>query len=203
MLAAYHRVVKPAVFAAAVASSAPLTYVFGTQMWADTSNKYHQVLEDSLNANSGSSKCAGIVREGLDDIMRLSETRAGRRQLSTLFSLCPGTAANVVKTQSAGFAFFMVSGKGYCIVKYNIRIVHKHLQAHCAAMCGAPALTCWGAADFPSVAYGCNEHCVLHNYTWCTQQSATISRLHGDTKRYGGCYVCCRMCTVSSMGGCR
>jgi hypothetical protein len=110
MLAAYHRVVKPAVFAAAVASSAPLTYVFGTQMWADTSNKYHQILENSLNANSGNSKCAGIVREGLDDIMLLSKSRAGRRQLSKLFSLCPDTAADVVKTQSAGFALFMVRG---------------------------------------------------------------------------------------------
>jgi hypothetical protein len=108
MLAGYHRVVKPEVFAAAVAASGPLTYVFATQMWADTSNKYHEILENSLNTNSGSSKCSGIVREGLDEVLRMSQSRAGRKQLAKLFSLCPDTAAAVVKSKEAGFSFYMV-----------------------------------------------------------------------------------------------
>jgi hypothetical protein len=131
MLAAYHRVVKPDVFAAAVASSAPLTYVFGTQMWADTSNRYHQILEDSLNANSGSSKCASVVRQGLDEILNLSKSRAGRKQLSKLFSLCLDTAANVAKTQSAGFAFFMVS----CgVLLYACLLLCRYAYTHCTTI---------------------------------------------------------------------
>jgi hypothetical protein len=39
MIAAYHRVVKPDVFAAAVAASAPIKYVLGTEMWSATSNR--------------------------------------------------------------------------------------------------------------------------------------------------------------------
>jgi hypothetical protein len=109
MLASYHRVVKPDVFAAAVAASGPLTYVFATQMWADTSNRYHEILEDSLNANTGSSVCSSTVRAGLDEVMTMSKSRAGRKQLAALFSLCPDTAAAVVKTKEAGFAFYMVS----------------------------------------------------------------------------------------------
>lgn len=120
MLASYHRVVKPDVFAAAVAASGPLTYVFGTQMWADTSNKYHEILADSLDVNTGSKVCSGTVRAGLDEVLKMTKHKAGRRQLAALFSLCPGTAAAVEKSQEAGFAFYMdVYGQFHGWVQVN------------------------------------------------------------------------------------
>jgi hypothetical protein len=39
MLATYHRVAKPDVFAVAIAASAPLSFMVGTQEWADTSHR--------------------------------------------------------------------------------------------------------------------------------------------------------------------
>lgn len=124
MLASYHRVVKPDIFAAAVAASGPLTYVFGTQMWADTSNKYHEILADSLDVNTGSKVCSGTVRQGLDEVLKMTKHKAGRRQLAALFSLCPGTAAAVEKSQEAGFAFYMVSLQGVlCGVTWQLHAV--------------------------------------------------------------------------------
>lgn len=105
MLATYHRVVKPHTWAAAVASSAPNNYAFGTEGWAQTSNQFHVHIADSLDMNSGSKECSKTVRQGLELLMQLSRSPAGRQHLAATFNVCNGSA--VLATDSDGFQFFM------------------------------------------------------------------------------------------------
>ncbi|KAF8060566.1 hypothetical protein HT031_004743 [Scenedesmus sp. PABB004] len=93
MLAAYHRVAAPHVFAAAVASSAPVDYVFGTRMWADAAERYHERIAASLAANSGGPACGAAMRAGLEEIAAAGRSAAGRRRLAAAFGLCPRGAA--------------------------------------------------------------------------------------------------------------
>jgi hypothetical protein len=103
MLATYHRVLKPHTYAAAVASSAPNDYVIGTAGWAAAANNYHVRIADSLTMNSGSSVCATTVRQGLDELMRLSKSAAGRKKLGEVFSVC--NASTVLATDKDGYNF--------------------------------------------------------------------------------------------------
>eukprot|EP00775_Hariotina_reticulata_P006013 gene6013-6251_t len=87
MLAAYHRVVKPDVFAAAVAASAPIQYVLGTGMWRATSDRYHQFIAASLAAWGGQA-CQDTIRRGIAQIASLSANDAGRKKVAETFQLC-------------------------------------------------------------------------------------------------------------------
>jgi hypothetical protein len=104
MLATYHRVLKPHTYAAAIASSAPNDYVIGTKGWAASANNYHVRIADSLNLNSGSSECAHTVRQGLEEVMRLSKNAAGRSKLGAVFNVCNASA--VLANDKDGYNFF-------------------------------------------------------------------------------------------------
>jgi hypothetical protein len=104
MLATYHRVLKPHTYAAAIASSAPNDYVIGTKGWAASSNDYHIRIADSLNMNSGSSECASTVRQGLQEVMRLSKSATGRKELGEVFNVCNASA--VLASDKDGYNFF-------------------------------------------------------------------------------------------------
>uniref|UniRef100_A0A383WGA6 Serine carboxypeptidase S28-domain-containing protein n=1 Tax=Tetradesmus obliquus TaxID=3088 RepID=A0A383WGA6_TETOB len=116
-LAAYHRLVKPAAFAAAVAASAPVTFVVGTQMWADTGDRYFSITADSADANSGahssdsgarssdssSSSCKGVLRAAVDQIGQLIKSPAGRREVAAAFYVCQ--PAQLTASLAAGQQF--------------------------------------------------------------------------------------------------
>eukprot|EP00882_Tetradesmus_deserticola_P008518 GHRQ01008981.1.p1 GENE.GHRQ01008981.1~~GHRQ01008981.1.p1 ORF type:complete len:479 (+),score=114.98 GHRQ01008981.1:999-2435(+) len=106
MLATYHRVAKPGVFAAAIAASAPLSFMVGTQQWADTADRYHRIIAAAIIGNSGSPACADTIRLGLARLKALGRTAEGRRQLAATFNLC-GAAGAVLPDSKAAFALEM------------------------------------------------------------------------------------------------
>eukprot|EP00878_Enallax_costatus_P027156 GHUV01029210.1.p1 GENE.GHUV01029210.1~~GHUV01029210.1.p1 ORF type:complete len:380 (+),score=84.69 GHUV01029210.1:552-1691(+) len=105
MLASYHRVVKPDIFAAAIASSAPNNYVIGTPDWAQTSERYHKHLAYSFQYHSGSHRCGSTIRQGFDQMLELARTAEGRQELANLFSVCKPD--EVLETYADGFSFYM------------------------------------------------------------------------------------------------
>eukprot|EP00775_Hariotina_reticulata_P008145 gene8145-8338_t len=90
-LAAYHRVMKPSVYAAAVASSAPVDYVIGTPQWAATSNKYFIQIARSADDMSGGPQCSLIIRTAVDTAAKLVRTKKGRATLQQQMGYCPGS----------------------------------------------------------------------------------------------------------------
>lgn len=105
MISSYHRVVKPDIFAAAIASSAPNNYVFGTPAWAQTADQYHEHLAYSFLINSGGPACGDITRQGFNSMFELSKSADGRKQLAKLFNVCQGDDA--LKSDSDGLSFYL------------------------------------------------------------------------------------------------
>lgn len=98
-LAAWIRAAKPDLFAAAWASSPPIYYVFGTPMWAETSDNFHNVVTSA--AEAGAPGCAAAFKAAFEAMLVLSTTKAGLVELATKMNLCkPKTA---LKYAAGGF----------------------------------------------------------------------------------------------------
>jgi hypothetical protein len=96
--------------------SAPINYVVGTQLWADTGDRYHRVASDA--ADAAAPGCAAAVRRGLEEIRRLGATRAGRRRLGERLGLC--NASDAVQTREGAFVLsevFYWAFPGYAQVR--------------------------------------------------------------------------------------
>eukprot|EP00883_Tetradesmus_obliquus_P008645 jgi/Sobl393_1/19373/SZX76095.1 len=112
-LAAYHRLVKPAVFASAVAASSPVTFVVSTKMWDDTGDRYFTNTAASADFNSRSSSgssskhsscsCKAVLRAAVDQIGQLIKSEGGRRELAATFELCQ--PAQLTSSFAAGQQF--------------------------------------------------------------------------------------------------
>lgn len=105
MLASYHRVVKPNIFTAAIASSAPNNYVLGTPDWAQTSERYHKHLAYSFEYHSSSQRCGSTIRQGFNEMYDLARSAEGRKHLAKLFNVCKPD--KVLRTYADGFSFYM------------------------------------------------------------------------------------------------
>ncbi|KAF8058366.1 hypothetical protein HT031_005684 [Scenedesmus sp. PABB004] len=148
VLATYHRVVKPSVFAAAVSSSAcarprararlplrrgrQLNFVFGSNTWAATSERFHIVLGDSMRTFGGD-RCVAVARAGLDAVMAATKTPAGRQSIVDTFSVCAASAPRVLKDEAGGLSAFMeIYGRFHGWVQLNNQ---PSLLGQVAALC--------------------------------------------------------------------
>ncbi|KAI9011691.1 serine carboxypeptidase S28-domain-containing protein [Hyaloraphidium curvatum] len=91
-IALYHRLTYPETFQAAIAASAPVDYVLGTKLLAETENNFHVVLRRAYTT-MGTAACAATIRAGMDAIAASrnadSETR---KALARDLGLCGADA---------------------------------------------------------------------------------------------------------------
>lgn len=185
MLATYHRVAKPDVFAAAIAASAPLSFMFGTQHWALTSDRYHKFIAASVDANSHSSSCRKAIRRGFELFKPLGKTQEGRKQLAQTFNLC-GEAESVLPDAGAAFALE--------IDQYNWFEGYAQVNNQPSLM-GQVALVCDVIID--AVTAGNDELEALASVltylasngsaSWCYEFNATYYLTGPGTYSYQGC----------------
>ena len=87
-LAAYIRVSYPDSFQAAIASSAPVRYVLGTQSLINNAQEYHNIVGESVRYATGNTSCARNVRTAMNEIIAANGTDFAR--IATSMDLCGG-----------------------------------------------------------------------------------------------------------------
>uniref|UniRef100_A0A383VGH4 Serine carboxypeptidase S28 n=1 Tax=Tetradesmus obliquus TaxID=3088 RepID=A0A383VGH4_TETOB len=185
MLATYHRVLKPHTYAAAIASSAPNNFVFGTDGWAAAANNYHIRIADSLTKNSGSSACASTVRQGLEELMRLSKSAAGRAKLGQVFRVC--NASSVLANDKQGYNFFndqYGQYHGYAQVNNEPSLLHQ-VELLCELVADSIQQ---GSTPLEAVA-AVNTYFQIANATGCYKFDPTYILIGTSLASYS--YQCC------------
>ncbi|KAI9013663.1 serine carboxypeptidase S28-domain-containing protein [Hyaloraphidium curvatum] len=87
-LSSYHRLTYPDTFQAAIASSAPVDYVLGTQLLDRTVERFHEVLRRAYETLA-SPECATNIRTGMDQVAASRNgTVADRRSAALALGLC-------------------------------------------------------------------------------------------------------------------
>lgn len=99
-VSAYLRVARPDTFAAAIASSAPVHFMFGTPAWQATSAQYYDRITLAARVMGGAA-CSDALARGLLRMGVLAQTAGGRRQLAAAFDLCGDADAALPSTEDA------------------------------------------------------------------------------------------------------
>lgn len=91
-LAVYHRLKYPDTYQAAVAASAPVTFVRGTAMLNNTQQRFHDVIGKAVTTIRGNTTCTDAIRTAFEEILGAGEGRQ-LLEIGTSIGLCNESAA--------------------------------------------------------------------------------------------------------------